>query len=264
MAVTSVNAGCRIEVCQVSKTYRLASGGEVLALSGISFDVAAGEFVSIVGPSGCGKSTLLSIIGGLGSASQGEVLVNASPVREPRKDVGFVFQDPVLLPWRSVLQNAMLGVEVLGLDQVRYRARAEELIDLVGLRGFEKALPGELSGGMQQRNAIVRALLHEPNLLLMDEPFGALDAMTRENMNLELLRIWAASATSVLFVTHSVPEALFLSDRVIVMSARPGRVLDVVDVGLPRPRDLDMMNSPEVSEQAKRIRHRLGSQGAVD
>jgi NitT/TauT family transport system ATP-binding protein len=261
---TAVASGCTIEIRQVNKTYRLGSGGEVLALAGVSFDVKAGEFVSIVGPSGCGKSTLLSIVGGLSAATQGEVCVNGSIVREPRRDVGFVFQDPVLLPWRSVLSNAMIGIEVLGLDQRRYRDRAHELLDLVGLRGFETALPAELSGGMQQRNAIVRALLHQPSLLLMDEPFGALDAMTREHMGYELLKIWSHTSASVLFVTHSVAEALFLSDRVVVMSARPGRILDVIEVGLPRPRDLDMMNSPEVADQAKRIRHMLGSQGGVE
>lgn len=252
--VAPAMAGCRIEVRQVSKTYRLASGNEVLALAGISFDVGAGEFVSIVGPSGCGKSTLLSIIGGLSSASQGEVLVNSSPVHQPRRDVGFVFQDPVLLPWRSVLQNAMLGIEVLGLDQARYRARALELIDLVGLSGFERALPRELSGGMQQRNAIVRALLHEPNLLLMDEPFGALDAMTRDLLHDEVERIWRDAGLTVLFVTHNVREAVRLGDRVVLLSSRPGHVIAEFPVDIERPRRID---SPAVATLAATITDQL-------
>ncbi|HEV8469269.1 MAG TPA: ABC transporter ATP-binding protein [Candidatus Limnocylindria bacterium] len=252
--------GSRIEVRRLDKTYRLQTSQEVPALTDISFHVDAGEFVSIVGPSGCGKSTLLRIIGGISHATGGEVQVDGSPVRGPRRDVGFVFQDPTLLPWRDVLQNAMIGIEILGLDRTEYRARARELINLVGLVGFERAHPGELSGGMQQRAAIVRALLHDPKLLLLDEPFGALDAMTREAMGLELLRIWAANQTSVVFVTHSVLEALFLADRVIVFSARPGRVLDIVTVGLPRPRRLEMMVSPEIGALATHIRNLIGVQ----
>jgi NitT/TauT family transport system ATP-binding protein len=255
--------GSRIQVRQVEKTYRLNTSQAVPALQDVSFDVQPGEFVSLVGPSGCGKSTLLRIVGGISTASHGEVLVDDSPVHGPRRDVGFVFQDPTLLPWRDVLDNVMIGIEVLGLDRSRYRARARELIELVGLRGFERAHPAELSGGMQQRAGIVRALLHEPNLLLLDEPFGALDAMTRESMGFELLRIWAANRTSILFVTHSVPEALFLADRVIVLSARPGRILDCIDVKLPRPRTLKMMSHAEIGENAMHVRRLLGAEGGM-
>ena len=253
--------GSRIQVRQLEKTYRTRTSRDVPALRDISFEVQPGEFVSLVGPSGCGKSTLLRIVGGISTASRGEVLVDETPVRGPRRDVGIVFQDPTLLPWRNVFDNVMIGIEVLGLDRTRYRARAQELIELVGLRGFERAHPSELSGGMQQRAGIVRALLHEPKLLLLDEPFGALDAMTRESMGFELLRIWAANRTSILFVTHSVPEALFLADRVIVLSARPGRILDCIQVGLPRPRTLEMMTHPEMGEKAMHIRRLLGAQG---
>ncbi|HYU21177.1 MAG TPA: ABC transporter ATP-binding protein [Chloroflexota bacterium] len=253
--------GSAIQARRLSKMYRLSSGDEVLALSDASFDVSAGEFVSIVGPSGCGKSTLLKLIGGLSTPSQGEVTIDGRQVDGPRRDVGFVFQDPTLLPWRNVIQNAMLGIEVLGLDRAIYRTRAQELIDLVGLHGFEKARPSELSGGMQQRSAIVRALLHDPHLLLMDEPFGALDAMTRESMGFELLRIWESRRTSIVFVTHSVPEALFLADRVIVLSPRPGRILDIIPVGLARPRELEMMGSQDVGQKATHIRQLLGARG---
>ena len=230
------------------------------ALAGISFDVDAREFVSIVGASGCGKTTLLRIIGGIGDATNGEVVIDGTPVSGPRRDVGFVFQEATLLPWRNVLQNAMIGIEILGLDQRAYRERAMDLIRLVGLEGFEQRLPDELSGGMQQRAALVRALLHDPKLLLLDEPFGALDALTRESMGVELLRVWSANRTSIVFVTHSVLESLFLSDRVVVFSARPGRVLDIVKVGLPRPRRLEMLGSPEVGAMANHIRGLLGAQ----
>jgi NitT/TauT family transport system ATP-binding protein len=260
----AVVCGSSIDVRGVNKRYRLSSGDEVLALADVSFTVAAGEFVSIVGPSGCGKSTLLRIVAGLAEPDGGEILINGSAVTGPRRDVGIMFQDPVLLPWRNVMQNAMLGIEILGLDQARYRERARDLLREVGLEGFEKALPSELSGGMQQRNAIVRAMLHEPYLLLMDEPFGALDAMTREAMGFNLLHLVESRGITIVFVTHSVSEALFLSDRVVVCSARPGRILDIVDVDLPRPRRLDMMDSPHMSHAALHIRQLLGAAGAVE
>ena len=259
MIATAVRDGCSIAVRNVHKTYR-SSLADVPALAGISFDVDAREFVSIVGASGCGKSTLLRIIGGIGDATNGEVVIDGTPVSGPRRDVGFVFQEATLLPWRNVLQNAMIGIEILGLDQRAYRERAMDLIRLVGLEGFEQRLPDELSGGMQQRAALVRALLHDPKLLLLDEPFGALDALTRESMGVELLRVWSANRTSIVFVTHSVLESLFLSDRVVVFSARPGRVLDIVKVGLPRPRRLEMLGSPEVGAMANHIRGLLGAQ----
>jgi NitT/TauT family transport system ATP-binding protein len=256
----AIREGCSIAIRNVQKTYQSQSGGDVQALAGISFDVEPGEFVSIVGASGCGKSTLLRIIGALDSPTNGEVLVDGSRVTGPRRDVGFVFQDPTLLPWRNVVDNAMIGIEILGLDLPTYRARATDLIRLVGLEGFEKQYPNELSGGMQQRAALVRALIHEPKLLLLDEPFGALDALTREQMGLELLRVWQANRTSIVFVTHSVLEALFLSDRVIVFSSRPGRVLLTMKIDLPRPRRLEMLGSPEVGAMANQIRGLLGAQ----
>ncbi len=243
--------------------YRTLSDESVQAIREASFAVSEREFVSIVGPSGCGKSTLLKIIAGLTPPSAGELLISGTVVEGPRRDIGVVFQNPVLLPWRNVLENALLGIEVLGLDRATYTARALDLLQLVGLKGFERKYPAELSGGMQQRCAIVRALLHDPQLLLMDEPFGALDALTRENMALELLRIWSASPKTVVFVTHSVTEALFLSDRVLVFSFRPGRILETVTVDLPRPRYLDMTGASSFVEKASHIRSLLGVQGEV-
>jgi NitT/TauT family transport system ATP-binding protein len=260
MTVAASRDGCSIEVRKIQKTYRPARREEVLALEEVTFDVARREFVSIVGASGCGKSTLLRIIGGIGRATEGEVRIDGTRVTGPRRDVGFVFQEATLLPWRDVVRNAMIGIEVLGLDQRFYRERARELIRLVGLDGFEHAHPSELSGGMQQRAALVRALLHDPKLLLLDEPFGALDAMTREAMGMELLRVWSAHRTSIVFVTHSILEALFLSDRVIVFSPRPGRILDIVRVGLARPRRLEMMASQEIGAMANHIRGLIGAQ----
>jgi NitT/TauT family transport system ATP-binding protein len=223
-----------------------------------------GEFVTIVGQSGCGKTTLLKILAGLLPRSSGTVSLRGQPVDGPSRDIGVVFQDPVLLPWRTVLDNVMLPVQVLGLDRVRFGERARMLLGLVGLTGFEDKYPHELSGGMRQRVAIARALVHDPSLLLMDEPFGALDAMTREAMNLELLRIWQESGKTIVFITHSIPEAVFLADRVIVMSARPGRIQQIVDVELPRPRDLDMMASDEFGVYSRKIRHLFDAKGWLD
>jgi NitT/TauT family transport system ATP-binding protein len=251
--------GGRIELRKVEKTYGLRSGKSVCALRDVNFNVRPSTFVSVVGASGCGKSTLLRIVGGLSQQTTGDVLLDGSPVTGPRRDVGFVFQTPELLPWRTVLSNSLIGAEILGLDMAQAKRRALELIRLVGLETFEGARPSELSGGMQQRNALVRALLHDPKLLLMDEPFGALDALTRETMGLELLRIWSTLRCSVIFVTHSVNEALFLSDTVIVLSSRPGRVQAVFDINLPRPRDLSMLSEPEIAEKAAQIRELLGA-----
>jgi NitT/TauT family transport system ATP-binding protein len=251
--------GSRIELKQLEKTYRLHSGDRLCALRDVSFDVAPSSFVSVVGASGCGKSTLLRIIGGLSQQTTGDVLLDGSPVTGPRRDIGFVFQAPELLPWRTVLENSLIGAEILGLDMAKAKRRALELIGLVGLSTFEDSRPNELSGGMQQRNALVRALLHDPKLLLMDEPFGALDALTRETMGLELLRIWSALRCSVIFVTHSVTEALFLSDTVVVLSSRPGRVRSIFTVELPRPRDLSMLSDPEIVDKAMQIRELLGA-----
>jgi NitT/TauT family transport system ATP-binding protein len=252
-------SGSRVDVIGVNKTYQRQAARPLPALENVSFAVEPGEFISVVGASGCGKSTLLRIIGGLSTATSGQVQLNGTDVNGPRRDIGFVFQAPELLPWRDVLQNAMIGSEVLGLDRETSKRRALELIKLVGLEGFERSRPMELSGGMQQRNAIVRALLHQPNLLLMDEPFGALDALTLEQMGVELVRIWETSQPSVIFVTHSVTEALYLSDRVVVMSTRPGRVQTIIDVGLPRPRDISMLSDPEIGRKATHIRSLLGA-----
>jgi NitT/TauT family transport system ATP-binding protein len=253
-----------IVVSDLEKTYTTKGRALVKALAGISVDIEDGEFVTIVGQSGCGKTTLLKILAGLLSRSAGSVTLRGVPVNGPRRDIGIVFQDPVLLPWRTVIENVMLPIEVLRLDRVAYRVRAMELVRLVGLDGFDDKYPHELSGGMRQRVALARALVHDPSLLLMDEPFGALDAMTREFMNLELMRIWQASKKTVVFITHSIPEAVFLADRVVVMSARPGRITEIVRVDLPRPRDLDMMASDGFGVYTRKIRHLFDAKGWLD
>ena len=247
---------------QVAKVF---SGGArtVTALEGVSFEIAASKFVSIVGPSGCGKSTLLKIISGLLSASSGTISVNGKPVAGPLENVGMVFQAPVLLKWRSVLGNILLPVEFAKLDLASHMDKARALIKLVGLEGFEEMYPHELSGGMQQRASLCRALVTDPQLLLMDEPFGALDAMTRDELDMELLRIWEERKKTVLFVTHSIQEAVFLSDHVFVMSARPGRLLEQIPVDLPRPRTLEMMSAARFGEYTLRIRALLAGAGGA-
>jgi NitT/TauT family transport system ATP-binding protein len=236
----------------------------VRALEAVTFSVSEGEFVAVVGPSGCGKSTLLKILAGLLPTSSGEARLRGTPIAGPRRDIGVVFQSPVLFPWRSVLDNVLLPVDVQGLGRDRYEKVAMDLLALVGLTGFEHRYPWELSGGMQQRVAITRALVHDPAMLLMDEPFGALDAMTREHMNLELQRIWLEKRKTVLFITHSIPEAVFLGDRVLVMTPRPGRILEDVRVDLPRPRHLEVMNTPEFGRHARAIRARFAVRGGLD
>ena len=236
-------------------TYRTASG-PVEALRDITFAVDRGELVALVGPSGCGKSTLLRIVAGLRPATAGRVMVDNRPVTRPIPSVGMVFQAPVLLKWRSVIDNVLLPVELSGLRPADYRARAEELLRLVGLREFANKVPSELSGGMQQRASLCRALLLDPPLLLMDEPFGALDAMTRDEMNLELLRVWGEQnerRKTILFVTHSIPEAVFLADRVVVMTSRPGRVAKIFDVPLPRPRTVESRATGEFGHLSLQI-----------
>jgi NitT/TauT family transport system ATP-binding protein len=236
----------------------------VLALKDIDFSIGDGEFVSVVGPSGCGKSTLLKILAGLLPPSAGDAFLKGTPITGARRDIGVVFQTPVLFPWRSVLGNVMLPSDVQGLDKSEMRKRALDLVNLVGLQGFEHRYPRELSGGMQQRVGIIRALIHDPAILLMDEPFGALDAMTRESMNVELQRIWMERRKTVLFITHSTGEAVFLADRVIVMTARPGRIGDVFPVDLPRPRLLEVMNTEKFGGYVKRIRDALNAGGGLD
>ena len=230
-----------------------AAAASVEALASVDLAVADCEFVAIVGPSGCGKSTLLKLVAGLRRPTRGEIALYGRPVVGPRSDVGIVFQSPVLLPWRTVLDNVLLPADVLRLPRAEYRARALALLDLVGLSGFERSYPQELSGGMQQRAAIARALVHDAKLLLMDEPFGALDAMTREQMNLELQRIWAAQRKTVVFITHSISEAVFLSDRVVVMTPRPGKIREILPIDLPRPRDLDVRDSAPFNAYTHRI-----------
>jgi NitT/TauT family transport system ATP-binding protein len=241
-----------ISVDRVSKRYDTRSG-PIDALSSISFEIQENEFVSIVGPSGCGKSTLLMIVSGLVPASSGVVRIKSDIVLGPYTGLGFVFQQDVLLDWRTVLQNVMLQAQVRRLDKLQSIVRANELLRLVGLDGFEDKYPYELSGGMRQRVAICRALLHEPELLLMDEPFGALDAIARDQLNEDLLRYRREARKTVIFVTHSIPEAVFLSDRVIVMSPRPGRIEDDISIDLPHPRRLTIRETPEFAKFVGRI-----------
>jgi NitT/TauT family transport system ATP-binding protein len=240
------------------KDFHPLRGGRVQAIRDISFDMQEGEFIAVVGPSGCGKSTLLRLLAGLILPTAGETVIAGARVTKPTSEVGIVFQNPVLLPWRTALQNALLPIEVLGLDRNTYTRTAVELLRLVGLGEFMDKYPYELSGGMQQRNAIVRALVHKPKLLLMDEPFGALDAMTREYMNLELLRIWQSTGKTIVFVTHSISEAVFLSDHVLVLSERPGCLLERITVKLPRPRTFDLMGHPEFASLVARVRSLMG------
>ena len=247
----------------LSKAYATRDGN-VAALERITFGIGEGEFVAVVGPSGCGKSTLLKILAGLLPPSQGEAILRGTSIAGPRRDIGVVFQSPVLLPWRTVLDNVLLPVDVQGLDRERPLTLAMDLLKLVGLQGFEQRYPWELSGGMQQRVSITRALIHDPALLLMDEPFGALDAMTREHMNLELQRIWLEKRKTVLFITHSIPEAVFLGDRVLVMTPRPGRIMDNRKVDLPRPRSLDLMNTSGFGEHVRHIRAQFSLKGGLD
>lgn len=238
---------------------------DVTALSEVSLDVAPGEFVAIVGPSGCGKSTLLKLVAGLLTASSGEVRLGGERVTGPRHDIGYVFQRAALLEWRSALRNILLQAEIRRMPSARARGRADELIRMTGLTGFEDAYPHELSGGMQQRVALCRALLHEPPVLLMDEPFGALDALTREQMNTELNRIWRSTGTTVLLVTHSISEAVYLADRVVVMSPRPGTITEIIEVGLPAERDYaETLGRPEFRAATARIRDLLGAVSAQE
>ena len=248
-----------IEYERVRKIYN-SGNDEVIALEEVSFGVESEEFVTVVGRSGCGKSTLLKITAGLLPATGGEVRVAGIAVKSPLTNIGVVFQSPVLLAWRKALDNVLLQIEARGLDVDAYRKRALELLELTGLRGFENKYPNELSGGMQQRVSISRALIHEPPLLLMDEPFGALDAITRDEMNLELLRIWSESKKTVLFITHSIPEAVFLGDRVVVMTPRPGKVADIMTIDLPRPRSTALRDDQKFIGYVRKIRERLGVQ----
>jgi NitT/TauT family transport system ATP-binding protein len=247
----------------VSKEF---GAGGLVALQGIDLDIGEREFVSLIGPSGCGKSTLLRILGDLIQPTRGDVVVNGKSPRQARldRDYGIVFQDAVLFDWRTVSKNIALPLEMQGWDRQRRADRVRELLELVELTGFEGHRPWQLSGGMQQRVSIARALSFDPPLLLMDEPFGALDEMTRERLNMELLGIWEASGSTVVFVTHSISEAVFLSTRVVVMSARPGRVVGIVDVDLPQPRTIDTREEPHFAELIRDVRRLLREGGGFD
>ena len=247
-----------IHVRALRKSYRRGDA-EFLAISDATFDVEAGELVALVGPSGCGKTTLLKILAGLQSYDSGKVRIgSASHPFDPSRDIGMVFQQALLLKWRRILHNVLLPAEILGLSAAESRERARELLAMVGLSGFEDKYPYELSGGMQQRAAIARALIHDPKLILMDEPFGALDALTREKMNLELLNIWKKSGKTIVFVTHGIAEAVFLGKRVIVMTAGPAKMADNIKIELPEPRLLDLKTTEAFGEYSRRIYHLLG------
>ncbi|MBM7333202.1 ABC transporter ATP-binding protein [Alloalcanivorax marinus] len=240
---------------RVGQVFTSSDGSRVTALDEVSFTLRRHEFVAVIGPSGCGKSTLLRIIAGLVKPTHGQAEIYGLPVAGPREEVGIVFQQPTLLPWLRVRDNVTFPMKHKhGRVSATEKARAEELLEMVGLRDFAHKRPDELSGGMQQRVGIARALLHDPDILLMDEPFSALDALTRDEMSFELLRIWAERPKTVLFITHSIPEALLLADRILVMSARPGRVREIIDVGLARPRSMKTLSEPRFHDLANQIR----------
>ncbi len=245
----------------ISLVYPNHNGG-LQALRDVSFQVAPQEFMCLIGPSGAGKSSLLHILAGLEQPTAGRVLVEGRPLTAPQRRIGFVFQKANLMPWRTVLSNVMLPLELAGVPRAEAQKRALELIALVGLSGFENAYPSSLSGGMEQRAAIARALVHDPPILLLDEPFGSLDALTRERMALELLRIWEARRKTVVMVTHSIPEALFLADRVLVLGPRPGHIVAHITVPLPRPRTLDMLYDKAFGDLSDRVRAAIGINGS--
>lgn len=242
-----------IRIQDVSKVYKSSGGREVQALTHINLDVRQSEFISIIGPSGCGKSTLLRILANLEPPTSGQM-----DWKDSSDNIGFVFQDATLLPWKTVLQNARFPLEVKKLLSKDSLSNLDKLLELAGLKGFENAYPRELSGGMKQRVSIVRALSYNPDVLLMDEPFGALDALTRDKMGIELMRIWDETKKTILFVTHSISEAVFLSDRVIVMSPRPGKIDQVMDIELPRPRTVEVKETLEFVNYVKTLREVLG------
>lgn len=258
MNKTAVTAPA-IEMVQVRKVYPPLKRKDepVTAIEDISFTVARGEFVSVVGPSGCGKSTLIKMLAGLLPITSGEIRLDGNLVTGPHDDIGIVFQNPVLLKWRSVLNNVLFPIDILRKPRKEYIQQAEDLLRLVGLWEFRDQYPSVLSGGMQQRVSLCRSLIHDPSLLVMDEPFGALDAFTRDEMNLELQRVWSQRRKTVLFITHSIQEAVFLSDRVVVLSARPSRVDSIFEIDLPRPRSLDMRYSEQFGHYTEAIHARI-------
>jgi NitT/TauT family transport system ATP-binding protein len=245
----------------VSKVYE-TEGGTVEACLDVSLDIGQSEFVAVVGPSGCGKTTILKMVAGLVPYSSGTITMGGRVVDRPQTDVGIVFQEPILLDWRNVLENVMLQADIRRLDRARYEPVARHLLQATGLQGFEDKKPYELSGGMRQRVSICRALVHDPPLLLMDEPFGALDALTREQISMDIQRIWMEKRKTVLHITHSIPEAVLLADRVVVMSPRPGRIVEILDVDLPRPRRLDKL-PPRFNDYTDRIRDIFKAKGVL-
>ena len=251
-----------LSVSKVGKTYP-SPRGDIVALQNLNLEIGAGEFVSILGPSGCGKSTLLKCIAGLESATSGDIRVDGSALDGPPRDLGMVFQRDVLLDWLTIVQNIVLTAHFKRLNTSVIQTKALELLSLFGLDGFEHRHPWELSGGMRQRAAICRALVDDPKLLLMDEPFGALDAMTRDDLNMEMQRIWLRSPKTVVFVTHSIPEAVFLSDRVMVMARNPGRIINEYKIDLPRPRSLAVRAAPEYSGYLTQIRNEFTRLGVL-
>ena len=252
-----------LAVSGVTKRFAVGDGASITALEDVSLTIREGEFVSVLGPSGCGKSTLMLICSGLEPATEGVVEIAGQLVRGPVTEVGITFQEHALLEWRSVLGNIMLQIEMRRLPPARYRERARELIAQVGLEGFEDRYPFELSGGMRQRAAICRALVHDPPFLFFDEPFGALDALTREQMRIDIAKLWLGRRKTVLFITHSIDEAVQLSDRVVVMSPRPGRVDRVAEIDLPHPRDREVQRSRAFADRCEEITERLMSFGVI-
>lgn len=251
-----------INIQGVSKTYH-SRRGYVEAIKEVTLAIDKGEFISLVGPSGCGKSTLLLIVAGLIEPSSGFVEINGNRVSSPQTNMGIVFQDSLLLDWRNVLNNVMLQIEIRKLNYVDYRKRAMDLLARMGLKGFEDKYPYELSGGMKQRVSICRALVHDPPVILMDEPFGALDALTRDQMRMDLQRMWYGSGKTIIFVTHSIDEAVFLSDRVVVMNPRPTTIEEILKIDLPRPRRLMDREAIEFSKYAQRIRSLFYKSGVL-
>lgn len=256
----SGSSGGHLEIDHLSKTYIPARRSQppVVALDDVSVDIAPGEFISLVGPSGCGKSTILNIVGGLLDVTEGEIRLHGEIITRPRADIGMMFQSPVLFPWRTIINNVLLPVDIRRQGRKNFRERALELLDRVGLAEFVNSYPNELSGGMQQRAALARLLLEDAEIMLLDEPFGALDEFTREAMNIDLLRLWSGSGKTIIFVTHNIQEAVFLSDRVAVMTPRPGRLARLLEVSLPRPREITMMKTPEFQEMVFEVRQLLG------
>jgi NitT/TauT family transport system ATP-binding protein len=259
----NARAATHVAIRGIDKVYTLPEGRQVTAIRQLDLDIGRGEFISIVGPSGCGKSTLLKCVAGIADTTAGHIEVDGVKVTDPPDHMAIVFQRDILLDWRSVLDNILLPIEFKGHRKADWTAKAGELLGLIGLGGFEQRRPWELSGGQRQRVAICRALIQDPRLLLMDEPFGALDALTRDDLNLELQRLWLATKKTILFITHSISEAVLLSDRVVVMAANPGRIIETIPIDLPRPRTLDSRETVEFGRYAKNIRKRFEELGVL-